>query len=74
MTVGITGFRNEHEEVRPEHAAAHPRTWTQQIDGFSDEDPDYGPSDDEEKPLEWRHSKRDKTLTLKNNYEKCTLC
>jgi hypothetical protein len=62
------------EEAPPDNGPDnHPRTWTQQIDGFSDEDPDYGPSDDKEKPLEWRHSKRDKTLTLKNNYEKCTL-
>ena len=62
------------EEAPPDNGPDnHPKTWAQQLDGFSDEDPDYGPSDDEGNDLEWRHSKRDRPLTLKLHDEKCTL-
>ena len=50
----------------PDHAAPG-------IDGYSDEDPDYGPSDDEDKDLCWRHSKRSMPVTLEDADERCRL-
>ena len=62
------------EEAPPDNGPDnHPKTWAQQLDGFSDEDPDYGPSDDEDKDPEWRHSKRDRPVTLEDADKKCTL-
>jgi hypothetical protein len=38
------------------------QTRKQVLEGYIDEEADYGPSDDEDKDLEWRHSKRSRPV------------
>ena len=52
------------------------RTFSQLLDGYSDEEPDYGPSDDEDLRNDvWRHQARLRSCILKNNEDEriCTL-
>ena len=70
----ITLLNDRVQTVGPDYGS---RTFLQSLDGYSDEEPDYGPSDDEDRDRDdvWRHEKRLRPCILENNEEEliCTL-